>query len=151
MVELIPGEPPRVKVTGRTSYYLSAFGEHLSGREIEAAVLAAAHDAGHSVNEYTVAPIYPECGASAGQHLFVVELDAPAGDEARFADVLDRALQEGNEDYEVHRRGDFQLKPPRVVLVAPGRSRTGCARVESSADRTRFRAWRRRKTFVEML
>ncbi|WP_226574886.1 GH3 family domain-containing protein [Acuticoccus sediminis] len=119
VVELIPGDPPRVKVTGRTSYYLSAFGEHLSGREIEAAVLAAAHDAGRSVAEYTVAPVYPVRGESAGQHVFVVELDGPA-DAARFADVLDRSLQQGNEDYEVHRRGDYQLKAPRAVLVEPG-------------------------------
>ncbi|UOM33230.1 GH3 auxin-responsive promoter family protein [Acuticoccus sp. I52.16.1] len=119
VVELIPGEVPRVKVTGRTSYYLSAFGEHLSGREIEAAVLAAAQDAGRHVAEYTVAPLYPDAGTSAGRHLFVVELDAPA-DAARFADILDRTLQEGNEDYEVHRRGDYQLEAPRVVFVAPG-------------------------------
>ncbi|ORE91924.1 auxin-responsive GH3-like protein [Stappia sp. 22II-S9-Z10] len=120
VVELIPGEPPRVKVTGRTSYYLSAFGEHLSGREIERAVIAAAHDAGREVAEYTVAPIYPTKGESAGQHLFVVETDGPVADITRFTKALDETLKDGNEDYDVHRSGDYQLKAPRVVIVPPG-------------------------------
>lgn len=120
VVELTPGEPPRVRVTGRTSYYLSAFGEHLSGREIEAAVLAAARAEGRTVSEYAVTPIYPDAGESAGQHLFVVELDGPLDDTARFSGVLDRVLKDGNEDYEVHRRSDYQLRPPRVVVVPPG-------------------------------
>lgn len=119
VVELTQGEIPRVRVTGRTSYYLSAFGEHLSGREIERAVLDAAHEAGRTVAEYTVAPIFPGAGSSAGQHLYVVELDGTA-DAAAFAATVDRTLQANNEDYEVHRRGDYQLKAPQVVLVPHG-------------------------------
>ncbi len=119
-VELLPGTPPRVTVTGRTSYTLSAFGEHLSGREIERGVLAAAADAGRHVHEFAVTPLYPAAGRSAGQHLYVVELDAAPDDAARFARVLDETLAAGNEDYEVHRRGDYQLLPPEVVVVPPG-------------------------------
>lgn len=122
VVELIGTEPPRVKVTGRTSYYLSAFGEHVSGSEIEDAVLAAAEAIDEDVSEYTVTALYPGEGESAGQHLFVVELQGVPDEAARqrFAERLDAALVEGNEDYEVHRRGDYQLKGPRVVFVEPG-------------------------------
>ena len=38
-VRLVTRDPPRLLVTGRTSYFLSAFGEHVSAEEIEAAVL----------------------------------------------------------------------------------------------------------------
>ena len=122
VVELKNGAVPRVKVTGRTSYYLSAFGEHLSGREIEEAVLAAAAAIERSVSEYSVTALYPGEGESAGQHLFVVELDTVPDEDARarFAEHLDRALAETNEDYEVHRRGDYQLKPPRIAFVEAG-------------------------------
>ncbi|WP_420394133.1 GH3 family domain-containing protein [Acuticoccus sp.] len=124
VVELVPGDVPRVRVTGRTSYYLSAFGEHLSGREIELAVLEAARHAGRTVAEYAVTPLYPGDGdgedGAAGRHLFVVELDGPVDDEAAFARVLDETLKAGNEDYEVHRRRDFQLRPPVVRFVSPG-------------------------------
>jgi len=122
VVRLVETDPPRVKVTGRTSYYLSAFGEHLSGGEIEDAVLAAAGAIDEEISEYTVTALYPGEGESAGQHLFVVELSAVPGADARrrFAEILDARLAEGNEDYEVHRRGDYQLKRPRVVFVEPG-------------------------------
>jgi hypothetical protein len=119
-VELLPGSPPRVRVTGRTSYTLSAFGEHLSGREIETAVLAAAAESARHVHEFAVTPLYPDGERRAGQHLYVVELDAAPDEPALFARVLDETLAAGNEDYEVHRRGDYQLLPPEVVIVAPG-------------------------------
>lgn len=120
VVELIPGDVPRVRVTGRTSDTLSAFGEHVSGREIEAAVLAAARDAGREVAEYAVTPLYPAEGEPSGGHLYVVELDAAPDDPARFAAVLDRTLAQGNEDYAVHRHNDYQLRAPEIVFVAPG-------------------------------
>jgi len=122
VVELLPGMPPRVRVTGRTSYYLSAFGEHLTGREIEGAVITAANALGANVADYAVTPIYPAAGESRGRHLFVVELDTVAGPGAAetFAQVLDRTLCAGNEDYEVHRRGDVQLQGPEIVFLPPG-------------------------------
>lgn len=122
VVELMDTVPPRVKVTGRTSYYLSAFGEHLSGHELEAAVLAAAREIGRHVSEFSVTPLYPGTERARGQHLFVVELDETpdAGSAARFARVLDGTLAAGNEDYEVHRAGDVQLMAPDVAFVAPG-------------------------------
>jgi hypothetical protein len=39
-------EPPLLTFTGRTRQTLSAFGEHLIGEELEAAVARAAADAG---------------------------------------------------------------------------------------------------------
>jgi len=122
VVELIEGPPPRVRVTGRTSYYLSAFGEHVSGGELERAVVAAAGGIGARVAEFSVTPLFPGEGESRGRHLFVVELDAVPGQTARerFARALDEALAAGNEDYEVHRRGDVQLLAPDVAFVPPG-------------------------------
>jgi hypothetical protein len=40
-VKFVDRTPPRLLVTGRTSYYLSSFGEHLTGEDIEEAVGAA--------------------------------------------------------------------------------------------------------------
>jgi hypothetical protein len=41
-VQFLEFDPPRILVTGRTSYVLSAFGEHLIGSQIEDAIAAAA-------------------------------------------------------------------------------------------------------------
>jgi hypothetical protein len=123
VVRVTDTRPPRLVVTGRTSYFLSAFGEHLSGDELEKGVLAAAEAAGRRLSEFSVGPLYPDGERRAGQHLFIVELagmplDAAA--EESFARTLDATLKKLNEDFEVHRRNDYQLLPPACRLVAEG-------------------------------
>ncbi|MEM8664801.1 MAG: GH3 auxin-responsive promoter family protein [Pseudomonadota bacterium] len=129
VVELLDTTPPRVKVTGRVSYYLSAFGEHLSAAELERGVLAAAARVGAGIAEYAVTPLFPTDAEPRGRHLFVVELAGPQGDAgwrpdplaaAPFAATLDETLAAGNDDYAVHRRKDVQMMPPEVAFVPPG-------------------------------
>jgi hypothetical protein len=117
-VRFVDRSPPRLLVTGRTAYGLSAFGEHLTGEEIEAALLGAAAAEGVLVAEYTVGPVFD--GARGG-HRWLVELAAPAGPDtaAALAEDLDAALQRANDDYAAHRRG-AQLAPPEVVVLPPG-------------------------------
>lgn len=122
VVRLTDTDPPRLLVTGRTSHTLNAFGEHLSGAEIEGAVLKAGERVGRHVMEFAVTPLFPGAERSAGQHQYVVELDGPVAPDARqtFAEALDAVLKAENEDYEVHRRKDYQLLAPRVTVLPPG-------------------------------
>ncbi len=117
-VRFIDRSPPRLLVTGRTSYSLSAFGEHLSGEEIERALLAVARAAGLAVAEYTVGPVF---GATRGHHRWLVEAGGAADPAlaARLAPALDAALIGANDDYAAHRRGG-QMDPPEVTLLPPG-------------------------------
>ncbi|MBX9698263.1 MAG: GH3 auxin-responsive promoter family protein, partial [Acetobacteraceae bacterium] len=110
--------PPRLLVTGRTSYTLSAFGEHLAGEEIEAALLAALAGCGLGLAEYTVGPVF---GAVRGHHRWLVETASPADPALapRLAAAIDAALIADNDDYAAHRQG-AQLDPPEVVLLPPG-------------------------------
>ncbi|GGF39514.1 hypothetical protein GCM10011611_52410 [Aliidongia dinghuensis] len=121
-VRLVDRRPPRVFVTGRTSYGLSAFGEHLIGEEIEEAVAAAAADVGRLVVDFTVTPIYPAAEGGPGRHLFLVEFTPPADAEAlrRFSITLDMALLARNADYAAHRSGDFGLLAPLVEPIPAG-------------------------------
>ena len=116
-------DPPRLVVTGRTTYWLSAFGEHLIEAEIEEAVAHAANALNRNITDFCVAPIYPEIAGDTGKHLYVVEfLEGPldaAGCE-RFAQLLDDRLQTLNADYADHRRGGYGLHPPTVRTVASG-------------------------------
>jgi hypothetical protein len=118
-VRLVGLSPPRLLITGRLSYYLSAFGEHLIEEEITAAITVAARDAGSQVVDYTVAPVFPASPNDKGGHLFVVEFAAPACPAAlgRFARTLDKALSMENADYRDHRAG---MRAPHVVAVRPG-------------------------------
>lgn len=124
-VRFVSLDPPRIVITGRTSYTLSAFGEHLIGEEIEDAVGDAARAIGRDVTNFTVGALVPgaEADDAAGGHLYVVEFEAePPGevDLAVFAARLDARLAALNEDYAVHRAGDFGMAPPRVTAVPPG-------------------------------
>jgi len=122
-VRLVTRDPPRVLVTGRTSYGLSAFGEHLIAEEIETAVAAAAEAIGATIPDYSVAAEIPAQAGALGRHVFVVEF-APAmadGDAlVRFAAHLDRELVRLNADYAAHRRDDTGLDAPTVMPVPPG-------------------------------
>jgi hypothetical protein len=109
--------PPLLTFTGRTRQTLSAFGEHLIGEELEAAIARAAAVAGASVREWHVGPVFE---GVPGYHQYVVEfLDQPA-DLVCFRDRLDAALAERNADYQAHRAGGVGLPPPAVVLARPG-------------------------------
>jgi len=123
-VRFLERDPPRLLVTGRTSYTLSAFGEHLIDEEIEESVAKAAAAIGGSIADYSVGALFPEKGSAVGGHLFIVEFVGGVPDTERlatFAHRLDEALAETNEDYDAHRVGDFGLAAPRVHAVAPGR------------------------------
>lgn len=122
-VRFVDRRPPRILMTGRTSYFLSAFGEHLTGEEIDDAVTGAAVELGASITDYSVGPLFPHHGKRRGGHLFIVEFsNGVSSREAadRFAATVDRLLSETNDDYQVHRAEDYGMDPPEVLLVAPG-------------------------------
>ncbi|MCK8783881.1 GH3 auxin-responsive promoter family protein [Roseomonas sp. NAR14] len=117
-VRFVERNPPRLLVTGRTAWYLSAFGEHLSGEEIERAILAACARHGVDAAEYTAGPVF---GALRGHHLVLLEPTAPADPAlaAPLAAALDASLSALNDDYAAHRQGG-QLDAPALRLLRPG-------------------------------
>ena len=121
-VRFVDLRPPRLLITGRTSYMLSAFGEHLIGEEIETAVAESAELLGVEVNEYSVGPVYPQAARELGHHLFIVEFREPpeAAIVAAFAETVDERLSAINDDYRAHRSQGYGMAPPSVWSVAPG-------------------------------
>jgi hypothetical protein len=113
-------EPPLLRFTGRTRYFLSAFGEHLIGEEVERAVAAASEATGAAVVDFHVGPVFPEGAGQVGRHRYLVEFAEPPADAGRFAAELDAALCRLNEDYAAHRAGDLTLGPPEVRAVRRG-------------------------------
>ncbi len=122
-VRFVERDPPRLIVTGRTSYCLSAFGEHLIGDEIDAAITAAAELIECGVKDYSVGAVFPHRRRGIGGHLFIVEFSdrrPSAAAVSTFAAQLDAQLMARNEDYKSHRAGDYGMRPPTVHSVAPG-------------------------------
>jgi len=122
-VEFVTLDPPRLRVTGRTSYMLSPFGEHLIGAEIEASVVKAADRIGATLTDYSVGALFSRAEGELGGHLYVIEFAhaAPdAGSVAVFARTLDDALCETNEDYAAHRADGYGMNAPEIHAVPPG-------------------------------
>lgn len=121
-VRFIERHPPRLLITGRTSYLLSAFGEHVIGEQVEQAIRLAANVIRAEVADYCVGSFFTESD-KVGMHLYIVEFadGIPPTDQLNlFARALDEALSATNADYLEHRAGDFGLRPPQVDAVAPG-------------------------------
>ena len=126
-VTVVDRDPPRVLVTGRTSYMLSAFGEHVIGAEVERAVAEAARAVGATVSDFAAGNLFPEETGARGGHLYIVELGAEAGETGldtargkRFAEALDATLCRLNDDYAAHRAGGYGMDPARVRFLPPG-------------------------------
>jgi hypothetical protein len=113
-------DPPLIRFTGRTKYFLSAFGEHLISEEIEKAIGEAAVAAGAEVQDHHVGPVFPEMPSQPGHHLYLVEFRSRPDDPERFMKVVDEALCRINEDYRAHRVGDLSMLAPRVRIVKTG-------------------------------
>jgi hypothetical protein len=121
-VKFIERDPPRILITGRTSYSLSAFGEHLIGIEIEECVTKSAETHNININDYSVGAVFPTPPEPLGYHLYVVECTELVSIEKfnYFLKTLDTLLQERNEDYRAHRAEGFGMKQPNGIMVPPG-------------------------------
>ncbi len=115
-------DPPLLRFTGRTRYFLSAFGEHLINEEVEKALATAALASGTAVIDFHVGPVFPATAGHPGRHRWFVEFTETVGPDARirFERELDAALGRLNEDYFAHRVGDLAMLAPEVCPVPRG-------------------------------
>jgi hypothetical protein len=113
-------DPPLLRFIGRTKQFLSAFGEHLIGDEVERAMAQAAEATGADVVDFHVGPVFPDFAGTPGHHRYLVEFARSPWDLKSFAGALDMALGRINEDYRAHRAGDLTMRAPEVVSVRRG-------------------------------
>jgi len=111
--------PFRIKVSGRISHFVNAFGEEVIVDNADRAIEKACLVSGGHVREYTVAPIYFAAGERAA-HQWLIEFDELPGDLAGFTCSLDKALQEINSDYEAKRSKGMALKMPAITMARKG-------------------------------
>ncbi len=113
-------DPPLLRFTGRTKYFLSAFGEHLISEEVERAIAEAAQATQAEVLDFHVGPIFPQSSGTVGRHGYVVECAREPSNLSNFIRTLDEALCRINEDYRAHRAGDLTMRAPEVLVVPRG-------------------------------
>ena len=92
-------QPYRVIVSGRIKHYISAFGEHVIGKEVESALKEAMEGTDVRVNEFTVAPqINPNEGLP--YHEWFIEFENEPDDLSAFALRIDAAMRKQNVYYD---------------------------------------------------
>jgi len=92
-------KPYRVIVSGRIKHYISAFGEHVIGKEVESALQEAIIGTTIRINEFTVAPqITPEEGLP--YHEWFIEFENEPENLETFAEALDDVMRKQNMYYD---------------------------------------------------
>lgn len=98
-VQFVNLKPHRIVVSGRIKHFISAFGEHVIGKEVETALQQAMEGTPVQVNEFTVAPqITPTEGLP--YHEWFIEFGHAPQDIAAFALRIDEALRKQNVYYD---------------------------------------------------
>ena len=117
-VKFVSKDPYRVVVTGRIKHFISAFGEHVIGEEVEKAMrLTTERFPEVEVIEYTVAPqVEPDEGLP--RHEWYVAFARPPQDAAAFERTLDEQLVKINTYYEDLITGNI-LRPLQVIALPP--------------------------------
>jgi hypothetical protein len=95
-VKFISKNPHKIVVSGRIKHYISAFGEHVIGEEVEQALMGVANEEGVDVTEFTVAPQVNPPKGGLPYHEWFIEFGKQPTDLKTFALKVDEALQKKN-------------------------------------------------------
>jgi phenylacetate-coenzyme A ligase PaaK-like adenylate-forming protein len=110
--------PYRVVVSGRIKHFISAFGEHVIGKEVEQALLLTVKNKDVEISEFTVAPqVNPENGLP--YHEWFIEFTTTPKDMAQFCLDLDLQLCIQNSYYQDLIVGKV-LRPLEIQVVEKG-------------------------------
>ena len=113
-VRFVSIAPYRLVVTGRIKHFISAFGEHVIGKEVETALKRATEGTSIRIREFTVAPqVKPETGLP--YHEWCIEFDQAPEDMVAFETVLDAEMEKQN----VYYQDLIQGKVLRKLVVKP--------------------------------
>lgn len=114
-VKFVSTDPYRLVVTGRTKHFISAFGEHVIGEEVEYSILRAAEEEHIHITEFTVAP-YVSNSQGKSYHEWFIEFENRPGDIKAFADKVEENLRKKNVYYDDLISGNI-LSPLKITAV----------------------------------
>ena len=115
-VRFLSTAPYRMIVTGRIKHFISAFGEHVIGEEVEYSLMKAASEEGIKVTEFTVAPHIMQAEKGKSFHEWFVEFENRPADMRAFARKVDENLRAKNIYYDDLIAGNI-LQPLQIHPV----------------------------------
>lgn len=114
-VKFVSTEPYRLVVSGRIKHFISAFGEHVIGEEVEHALLAATREMATKITEFTVAPLVSQ-DKGKSYHEWFIEFEEEPNDMEAFSMLIDQSLRRKNVYYDDLIGGNI-LMPLRIRKV----------------------------------
>ena len=113
-VKFTQKDPYKFIITGRTKFFINAFGEELIVDNAENGLKAACEATGAQIREYTAAPVYMDAHGKC-RHQWLIEFAKEPESLTDFAHILDLKLQEINSDYEAKRYKDITLQHLEII------------------------------------
>jgi len=114
-VRFVSIEPYRLVVSGRVKHYISAFGEHVIGKEVETALQETIRQHSAEIVEFTVAPQVNPPEGGLPYHEWLVEFSNPPTDLNAFSAALDEAMVRQN----IYYADLIQGKILRPLVIRP--------------------------------
>jgi hypothetical protein len=114
-VKFVSAEPYRLVVTGRVKHFISAFGEHVIGEEVEQALMKTANEEHVHITEFTVAPMVEDIDGKS-YHEWFIEFENKPHDMSEFIRKLDAQMRRKNIYYDDLISGNI-LQPLKIRLV----------------------------------
>ena len=105
-VKFVSTNPYRLVVSGRIKHFISAFGEHVIGEEVEQALMRAANEEHIKIIEFTVAPMVQQ-GQGKSYHEWFVEFENIPENMEAFIEKIDNHLRNKNVYYDDLIRGNI--------------------------------------------
>ena len=99
-VEFVSKNPYRIIVSGRIKHFISAFGEHVIGKEVEESLLLVANTEGVRIVEFHVAPQVVPSEGGLPYHEWFIEFDEIPIDLAKFSSKIDLEMRKQNIYYD---------------------------------------------------
>ena len=118
-VQFVSLNPFKIIVSGRIEHFISAFGEHVIGKEVEEAIQEAMQATEARANEFTVAPETAPKNNELPYHEWLIEFEKEPKDLERFISILDKSLQRQNSYYFDLIKGKI-LQKPKVTMIKIG-------------------------------
>jgi hypothetical protein len=108
-VKFVSLDPYRIIVSGRIKHFISAFGEHVIGEEVEYSLMKAAQENGIRITEFTVAPMISQDNGQSF-HEWFIEFENVPEDLDAFSNAVDENMRKKNIYYDDLIRGNILRK-----------------------------------------
>jgi hypothetical protein len=116
-VQFTSTRPYRIIVSGRIKHFISAFGEHVIGKEVEQAIELSMKKYHFSISEFTVAPKTATKQGELPYHEWLIEFKNEPKDLDAVATEIDKLMQEQNSYYKDLITGKV-LQPLKITKLS---------------------------------